>query len=106
MPVALRYSPDSTPWPKHQFWFAAGPIAIQPESKQRLPSLAQRLESAFDAIRDDWWALGRVMAAEPGGDLSHAASCATSPSDFGTLLRVVAPCHRGRRRGADGGCLV
>lgn len=86
MPVALRYSPDSSPWPTHQFWFAAGPIANPPNSKQRLPNLARRLESAFDAIRDEWWALGRAMAAEPGGDLSHAASCATSPSDFGTML--------------------
>ncbi len=86
MPVILRHSRDLSPLADHRHWLAVGPIAAPPDETKRLADVPRRLEAAFDSIREEWWELGRALAAEPTGGLSHAASCATSPSDMGAML--------------------
>ena len=52
----------------------------------KVGSLADRLEAAFDAIRDRWWELGRALAATPSAELAHMPTCGTYSSDFGLML--------------------
>lgn len=69
-----------------QHWCATpGTRASAPETK-RLHGLAQILERSFDAIRDEWWALGKILAAEPSGELGHAPTCTTYGSDMGLSM--------------------
>lgn len=54
--------------------------------ERRLHGEAARLEAAFDAIRDEWWNLGRQLAAEPTGDLAHMPTASVYASDTGVQL--------------------
>ena len=49
--------------------------------------MAEKLEHAFDAIRDEWWNIAhRLSVKDISAELGHAASCNSSVSDFGTML--------------------
>lgn len=51
-----------------------------------LDNAAERLEAAFDSIRDEWWAIGRALAATPTAELAHMPTCGTYTSDFGVMM--------------------
>lgn len=57
-----------------------------PEGSPRIPALARRLEAAFGAERDRWWALARQLGKEPTAELAHMPTCGTYSSDFGLML--------------------
>jgi len=54
--------------------------------EKRLGGIAYRLDQAFTAACPQWWKIAREIAQEPTGLLSHAACCAPSASDFGSML--------------------
>lgn len=75
---------EALAWPGR--WTATtGTPATLRESDQ-LDRLGERLEQAFEGIREEWWQVGRKLARMPGGELSHAASCAPYASDFGLMM--------------------
>lgn len=88
MPVLLRHGRDLPPDECWSGWCAvAGAEPPHPlDPAKRLKDEAGRLESAFDAMRDEWWTLGRALAAEPGGHLGHMPTASVYASDTGVHL--------------------
>lgn len=86
MPVLLHRSTD-LPTPHSYVWWM---VVTAPEPdldhERRFPGQALALEEAFDHIRDDWWALGRLLAETPGGRIAHAPTCAPYNSDLGLMM--------------------
>lgn len=70
-------------------WIAVGgvdPGALGLPRASMLPDVPELLERAFEESRDLWWRIGRVLAAQPTAEISHAAACASFGSDFGVML--------------------
>ena len=83
--ILLRHCRDLTgtealPW----LALAGAEPGLEPERRRR--GLAKRLEAAFEAIRDDWYAIARDHAGDPGAALSITLTCSPTMSDFGLLL--------------------
>ena len=86
MTVLLR-TPGDLPRPgEYERWVSVGdaPGALDPG--RRLENLGGLVESAFDAVSETWWRLGREMSREPSGRLGHTPACAANVSDFGMML--------------------
>jgi hypothetical protein len=86
MPLIVRQSNDPSDLPVFEAWLGVGHIKSAPDLPNKMADIAFKLEACFDSIREEWWELGRALASTPSGDLSHAASCAASPSDMGAML--------------------
>ena len=86
MSVFLHGSADLPEAGTYGHWLAVTGTAVSLDVARKLPDLGRRLEREFDGIREDWWRLGRELAAEPTGDLAHAPTCAAYGSDFGLML--------------------
>lgn len=88
MPVLLRQTGDLSAAGAFTLWVAVAgteaPSALDPQAA--LPDLAARLEACFDAMRDQWWALGKELAAEPSGRFGHMPTASVYASDFGVTL--------------------
>jgi hypothetical protein len=83
--VLLRMAGDVADVPLTVPWLS--PTARRPiEGRAKYPATAELLHQAFDEVRDEWWQIGRQLGGEPGGEWSHAASCASMNSDLGTML--------------------
>jgi len=72
-------------------WYStmSGPSATLPAALPKarlLGGLTERLERAFDAIRDEWLAIARNTAGDPGRDHAHMPTLSTYASDFGMML--------------------
>ena len=86
MAVLLRASSDlggiaaATPW--IAVTGTAGPVG----RTAKLADAPRLLEEAFDAIRDQWWALGKALGTTPSAELAHAPTCASYGSDLGIML--------------------
>lgn len=83
MPLFLTAETSSVP--DHDVWCAVGDASGLDIARQ-LPSLAQKLEAAFDAAKEDWWELGRQLGQNPTAIMAHAPACATNATDFGLML--------------------
>ncbi|NFV81539.1 hypothetical protein [Magnetospirillum aberrantis] len=87
MAVLLRHRSDLPPDPTWTGWCAvAGTMPPPLATERRLRDEAARLEAAFDAMRDEWWTLGRALAAEPSGELGHMPTASVYASDTGIYL--------------------
>ena len=104
MPALLHRSDDLPAPGAYDHWFAVTGADAPLDKARKLSDLAVRLEGAFDAIRDDWWRLGRELGAEPTGDLAYALSCAAFGSDMGLMMAW----HHlaGAVAAEDGTCLI
>ena len=70
----------------HDVWCAIGCAPNGLDPARRMIDLGRRLEDAFESIRDQWFALGRELGAEPSAVLAHAPACAANASDLGLML--------------------
>lgn len=86
LPVILVSSRDAAAPPAHQVWSAVGAGALRLDPARRVPGLAAALEAAFEAIAEEWWHVGRALAADPSAGLAHAPACVANASDFGLML--------------------
>ncbi|HTH15886.1 MAG TPA: hypothetical protein VL974_04475 [Magnetospirillum sp.] len=87
MPVLLRHSRDLPPQTAWSAWCTVAGTETPPlDPPARLRGEAARLEAAFDAMRDEWWALGRTLAGEPTGELGHMPTASVYASDTGVQL--------------------
>lgn len=87
MSVLLTTSAACAADTAHEYWLATTDSAPPPlPPATRLPQLARRLEQAFEAMRDHWWAMARSRADETDADLSHTMACGAFGSDFGLML--------------------
>lgn len=85
MTVLLRHSGD----PEGRAglrWVALPGTAATGGSGLRRTDLARRLEAAFEAIRDDWYAAAHALDRTPGAELSVTLGCSPTQSDFGLML--------------------
>jgi len=69
-----------------RYWLGIGGASPALDATLKLPGIPVKLEQAFEAIRETWWRLGRDMAGDPGGDVSHTAAAGAYGSDFGVML--------------------
>jgi hypothetical protein len=67
-------------------WCATDPRLQGFDPACRVTDLTGLIEQAFDAIAEEWWAIGKRLGAEPSGELAHAPACAANASDFGVML--------------------
>lgn len=58
----------------------------RPAGRDTLPGLAERLERAFDAIRDDWQHIAHGLRRLDGPGLAVMTTAAANISDFGLML--------------------
>ena len=86
MPVVLRQSTDLPGEGSFERWCAAGAAGAGPDVSPKVEDLAGRLEGAFEAIRERWWELGRLLSVTPSAELAHMPTCGTYSSDFGVML--------------------
>lgn len=86
MAVILRASDDALPAESYKFWYAVTGTLSDLDPKKRMPGVGQLLERAFEGNRENWWKIGKKLAATPGGDLAHAPTAAAFNSDFGQTL--------------------
>jgi hypothetical protein len=86
MALILRRSDDVAGVGARTPWIAATGTEPPTGRPAKLPGAARMLHDAFDAIRHEWWALGRELGAAPGGWMSHASSCGSMNSDLGAML--------------------
>lgn len=88
MTLLLRTSTNLPALRSDVVWFAttgtARPASLATD--RQLPQLAERLESAFNEIRQVWWQLGREMGEAPGADVAHTPTGGAFGSDFGLML--------------------
>ena len=71
---------------RYRHWCTADAATPGLDGGCRLPQLTARLEDAFDAIADVWWALSRQLGEEPSAGLAHAPATAANSSDLGLML--------------------
>lgn len=58
----------------------------RPAGSRALPGLAERIEAAFDAIRDDWQQIAHGLRRLDGPGLAVMTTTAANISDFGLML--------------------
>lgn len=85
MTVALRRS-DDLEGVTGRPWVALPGTAATGGPGLRRADLGRRLEAAFEAIRDDWYAVAHTFASTPGAELSTTLGCSPTQSDFGLML--------------------
>ena len=78
-----RHLPDRR---RYRHWCAAAGAAPGIDQDRRLPLLTTHLEESYDAVAEQWWALGRRLAEEPSAGLAHAPAAAANASDLGLML--------------------
>ncbi len=87
MPLVLRTTDDLPAIDAFDAWAAAvGGKTSALDPGRRRADLAADLEAAFEAIIEEWWKLGRNLAAEPSGELAHAPTCTPNASDMGLMM--------------------
>ena len=86
MAVLLRASSDLEGAAADIPWIAVTGTPPPAGRGAKLADAPRLLEEAFDAIRDEWWALGKVLGATPSAELAHAPTCASYGSDLGIML--------------------
>lgn len=86
MPVLLRRSSDLADIPATCAWIATTGSSVPENRPNRLAGSARSLDTNFDHIRDDWWALGRALGKTPSGELGHAPTASSYASDLGVML--------------------
>jgi hypothetical protein len=86
MTILLRKSTDLPDPQAYEDWLAVTGTAAALDLTRKLPNLAERLEDAFVAERETWWALGRSLSAEPSADIAHMPTAGSVGSDFGIML--------------------
>lgn len=67
-------------------WCAIGMVPTGLDPARRAPDLGRRLDSAFDAIRDQWLALARELGREPTARFAHTPAAAANVSDMGLMM--------------------
>ena len=86
MTVVLRASSDVGDIPPDTPWIAVTGTPPPVGLGAKLAHAPRLLEEAFDAIRDQWWTLGKALGATPSAELAHAPTCASYGSDLGIML--------------------
>lgn len=87
MPVLLTTSRLLPPADTYKSWCAIVGDSSELLGLQKIDGLAEKLEQAFDAIKEEWWDHAhRLNVTDSSASLSHAASCNSSVSDFGAML--------------------
>ena len=86
MAVLLRVSSDIEDVATDIPWIAVTGTQPPDERRTKLADAPRLLEEAFDAIRDQWWVLGKTLGATPSAELAHAPTCASYGSDLGIML--------------------
>ena len=86
MSVVLRTSRDLPAKSDNRAWLAITGSTPDLMPENRLAKLAERLERAFMDSRDEWWAVCRQRADDPGAAFSHAVTGGSFGSDFGLML--------------------
>lgn len=86
MTVILRQSNDLSTAGDFQSWLAVTGTEADIDPSLKLPDLARKLETSFEACRDLWWELGRKMADDPSAESTHAPTGGVYGSDFGLML--------------------
>lgn len=91
MTVILSTTAETDHLGDAETWFSTmtGPSAAEPAALPKtriLRGLSEHLEAAFGAIRDEWLAIARNTAGDPGWDLAHMPTLSTYASDFGMML--------------------
>jgi len=84
--VLLRASSDLEDVAADIPWIAVTGTRPPAGRGTKLADAPRLLEEAFDAIRDEWWALGKALGATPSAELAHAPTCASYGSDLGIML--------------------
>lgn len=85
MAVVLRQSRDLA-GTDGLAWIALSVSVSTLDPAYRRNGLAKRLELAFEAIRDRWYALAHAHAGDPGAAFSTTLTCAPTISDLGLML--------------------
>ncbi len=86
MSVLLRRSRDLPGPTAYSTWAAIGEPRAAPDPARCVPRLGARLEGAFEAVADEWWALARDLGSEPSARAAHAPAAAPNASDLGLML--------------------
>ena len=86
MPVLLRQSSDLADIPAACAWIAATESHPPENRPNRLVGSARLLDTNFDHIRDDWWALARALGKTPSAELGHAPTASSYASDLGVMM--------------------
>lgn len=87
MPVLLSTSHRTPPADAYAQWCALGKTDCRLPPDRKRPGLAREVETAADAIRDEWIALARKLGqASLTAELGHAATCNTNVSDLGAQM--------------------
>jgi hypothetical protein len=84
--VQLRASSDLGGIAADIPWIAVTGTAPPAGRGAKLADAPRLLEQAFDAIRDEWWGLGKALGATPSAEWAHAPTCASYGSDLGIML--------------------
>ena len=70
----------------HDVWCSTGSAPPGLDPSLRIADVGRLLEEALDSIRDEWFALGRVLGEDSSAPYAHMPSCAANASDFGLML--------------------
>jgi len=84
--ILLRRSSDLPQSGTYKHWVSITGTEVNLDESSKLPDLATRLETAYEARRGKWWQLGRAMASEPSANACHAPTGGVYGSDFGLML--------------------
>lgn len=86
MSVILRQSTDLPVLTGNWSWVAITGTDIDLDPTRKLADLGERLETAFDSVRDDWWSLGYRLGQTPSARLAHMPTAASYNCDFGLMM--------------------
>jgi len=89
LPVLLHRSADIPRPAAFERWCAVAGTATAVDGRPYLENAGERLEAAFDDIRDEWWTIGRALGTTPTAELAHMPTCGTYTSDFGVIMAWV-----------------
>jgi hypothetical protein len=84
--MSVRLVATGAAAPGHEVWASVDGEAPQLDPARRMPELGRQLEEAFEAVAEEWWSLGRLLAREKSAALAHASACASNASDLGQML--------------------
>ncbi|CCQ75482.1 hypothetical protein [Magnetospira sp. QH-2] len=86
MTVLLRQSRHLSPTDQWDSWVAVTGTPGGLDPSRCLPGLAERLERAFEAERNTWWAIGRDLGRQSSAEIAHMPTAGSFGSDFGIML--------------------
>jgi hypothetical protein len=93
MSVLLRRHDDLPASDAYGRWLTIGAASCRLDPLRNVSDLGPCLESAFDAVGDDWLKLGRALGADGSASLAQTPACAANISDMGLMMawsRIVA----------------